>query len=59
MLGHQADERDYTVAARMLDDLGVRSMRLLTNNPEQDRHPAGAGHPGHRARAGRADRICR
>ena len=32
-LGHQADERDYTVAARILDDLGVRSIRLLTNNP--------------------------
>jgi GTP cyclohydrolase II len=32
-LGHQADERDYTVAARILDDLRVRSIRLLTNNP--------------------------
>jgi GTP cyclohydrolase II len=32
-LGHQADERDYTVAARILDDLGVRSIRLMTNNP--------------------------
>ncbi len=32
-LGHQADERDYTVAARILDDLGIRSIRLLTNNP--------------------------
>jgi GTP cyclohydrolase II len=32
-LGHQADERDYTVAAHILDDLGVRSIRLLTNNP--------------------------
>lgn len=34
-LGHQADERDYTVAARMLADLGVRSIRLLTNNPSK------------------------
>lgn len=33
MLGHQADERDYTVAARILEDLGVPSLRLLTNNP--------------------------
>jgi 3,4-dihydroxy 2-butanone 4-phosphate synthase/GTP cyclohydrolase II len=33
LLGHQADERDYTVAARILDDLGVQSVRLLTNNP--------------------------
>jgi 3,4-dihydroxy 2-butanone 4-phosphate synthase/GTP cyclohydrolase II len=33
LLGHQADERDYTVAAHILDDLGVQSVRLLTNNP--------------------------
>ena len=33
LLGHQADERDYTVAARILDDLGIQSVRLLTNNP--------------------------
>jgi GTP cyclohydrolase II len=33
MLGHKADERDYTVAALILQDLGVRSVRLLTNNP--------------------------
>ncbi len=32
-LGHQADERDYSVAAHILEDLGVRSIRLLTNNP--------------------------
>jgi GTP cyclohydrolase II len=34
-LGHQADERDYTVAVRMLENLGVRSVRLLTNNPSK------------------------
>ncbi len=33
MLGHQADERDYTVAAEMLAELGVKSIRLITNNP--------------------------
>ncbi len=33
MLGHQADERDYTVAALILKDLAVDSVRLLTNNP--------------------------
>lgn len=33
VLGHQADERDYTVAARILEDLGVKSILLLTNNP--------------------------
>ncbi len=32
-LGHQADERDYTIAAYILNDLGVKSVRLLTNNP--------------------------
>lgn len=33
MLGHQADERDYDVGVAILRDLGVRSVRLLTNNP--------------------------
>jgi GTP cyclohydrolase II len=32
-LGHGADERDYTLAAAILHALGVRSVRLLTNNP--------------------------
>jgi GTP cyclohydrolase II len=32
-LGHQADERDYTPAGLILQDLGVRSVRLMTNNP--------------------------
>lgn len=35
MLGHQADEREYSVAAAMLHDLGVRSIRLITNNPDK------------------------
>ena len=35
LLGHQADERDYTVAARILEDLNVHSVRLLTNNPHK------------------------
>lgn len=34
-LGHQPDERDYNVAAGILRDLGVRSIQLLTNNPEK------------------------
>src|SRR3546814_12935028 len=32
-LGLPAEARDFPVAARMLDLLGVRSIRLLTNNP--------------------------
>ncbi len=32
-LGFRDDERDYAVAAHMLHSLGVRSVRLLTNNP--------------------------
>jgi 3,4-dihydroxy 2-butanone 4-phosphate synthase/GTP cyclohydrolase II len=32
-LGLPIDARDYGVGAQILYDLGVRSMRLLTNNP--------------------------
>lgn len=32
-LGHKADERDYGVGAQILNMLGVREMRLMTNNP--------------------------
>src|SRR6185369_3996536 len=32
-LGFEADERKYDMAAAILTDLGVRSVRLLTNNP--------------------------
>ena len=32
-LGHKADERDYGVGAQILHSLGIRKMRLMTNNP--------------------------
>ncbi len=32
-LGHAVDARDYGIAAAILADLGVREVRLLTNNP--------------------------
>ncbi|MBO0653548.1 bifunctional 3,4-dihydroxy-2-butanone-4-phosphate synthase/GTP cyclohydrolase II [Streptomyces triculaminicus] len=34
-LGLPADARDYAAGARILADLGVRSLRLLTNNPDK------------------------
>lgn len=35
LLGWQPDERDYGVAAHILETLGVKSVKLLTNNPEK------------------------
>ncbi|MFJ9690187.1 bifunctional 3,4-dihydroxy-2-butanone-4-phosphate synthase/GTP cyclohydrolase II [Streptomyces bacillaris] len=34
-LGLPADARDYAAGAQILQDLGVRSLRLMTNNPEK------------------------
>jgi 3,4-dihydroxy 2-butanone 4-phosphate synthase/GTP cyclohydrolase II len=42
-LGFPADLRDYRLAARILETLGVRGIRLLTNNPKKVRSLVEAG----------------
>lgn len=33
--GYPIDQRDYTAAVDILEDLGIRSIRLITNNPDK------------------------
>ncbi len=42
-LGYPADIREYGTGAQILFDLGVREMRLLTNNPKKMHSIAGYG----------------
>ena len=34
-MGFEVDERDYEVAAKLLDGLGIRSVQLITGNPKK------------------------
>jgi 3,4-dihydroxy 2-butanone 4-phosphate synthase/GTP cyclohydrolase II len=42
-LGHPMDARDYGLGAQVLRDLGVRKMRLMTNNPTKRAGLSGYG----------------
>jgi len=42
-LGFQPDERDYGIAANILRNLKIKSIKLLTNNPEKIRQLTEAG----------------
>ncbi len=42
-LGFSPDLRDYGIGAQILNDLGVRKMRLLTNNPRKIKGLEGYG----------------
>lgn len=34
-LGYKADERDFSIASQILDDLKIKNIILLTNNPQK------------------------
>ena len=64
-LGHPADPRDYGIGLQILKDLGLKKVRLLTNNPKKTRRlrarrlrPGSRGpHPHHRPARSRAPAL--
>ena len=50
-LGLPVDKRDYGIGSQILADLGVREMRLITNNPTQDLRARRLRHQDRRPRA--------
>ena len=52
-LGFDADERIYAPAATMLARMGIKRVRLMTNNPREDRRARALRHRGRRARRAR------
>jgi len=43
LLGHEPDSREYSVAKEILTQLGIRDIRLLTNNPSKVSEVSGFG----------------
>jgi len=44
-LGYQADEREYGIGNQILVDLGIKRVRLLTNNPKKTEAIEQSGYP--------------
>lgn len=42
-LGFKEDERDYTVVGHILEDLGIKKLKLITNNPKKIKYVESLG----------------